>query len=469
MAKATKDKMLEMIRDGGNLSTARRLRLTALLSYPAMFAQLSAILMEYIDAAMVGSLGANASASIGLVATSTWLMWGLSSAISTGFSVQVAHRIGASEMDKARSILRQSITVAVIGAIILALTGVSISFRLPCWLGGSESINGDATLYFMIFAASMPMIVLNSLSGMMLRCSGNTLFPGMVNVGMCLADVVFNFLLIFPTRTLWGITVPGAGLGVTGAALGTSLAMTVGMVIMITYLVRRNKNLNLAGPPGSFRPERDVLRKAFIIGAPVGLERILMNSAQIAITMIVAPLGTIAIAANSFAVTAESLCYMPGYGIGEAATTLVGQSIGAGRRKLSRQFALISVASGMIIMGIMGAVMWMGADIMMGIITPVESIRSLGAEVLRIEAWAEPMFAAAIVSYGVFIGAGDTVIPSCINLGSIWVVRLTLAALLAPVMGLDGVWIAMAAELTVRGLLFLWRLFSNAWLKDAVK
>lgn len=169
--------MLEMIREGGNLTTSQQLRLTALLSYPAIFAQLSAILMEYIDAAMVGSLGANASASIGLVATSTWLMWGLSSAISTGFSVQVAHRIGASEMDKARSILRQSITVAIIGALVLAIIGVAISFRLPYWLGGEEAINRDATLYFLIFAASMPMIVLNSLSGMMLRCSGNTLFP----------------------------------------------------------------------------------------------------------------------------------------------------------------------------------------------------------------------------------------------------------------------------------------------------
>ncbi len=466
MAKVTKDRMLEMIREGGNLTTSQQLRLTALLSYPAIFAQLSAILMEYIDAAMVGSLGANASASIGLVATSTWLMWGLSSAISTGFSVQVAHRIGASEMDKARSILRQSITVAIIGALVLAIIGVAISFRLPYWLGGEEAINRDATLYFLIFAASMPMIVLNSLSGMMLRCSGNTLFPGMVNVGMCLADVVFNFFLIFPTRTIWGVTVPGVGLGVTGAAVGTSLAMTVGMVIMLVYLVKKNKNLNLSGRPGSFKPERDVLKKALIIGGPVGLERILMNSAQIAITMIVAPLGTIAIAANSFAVTAESLCYMPGYGIGEAATTLVGQSIGAGRKKLSRRFAYITVVSGMIIMGIMGAIMWLGADIMMGIITPVESIRSLGAEVLRVEAWAEPMFAAAIVSYGVFVGAGDTVVPSCMNLGSIWIVRLTLAALLAPVMGLRGVWIAMAAELGVRGLLFLWRLFSHAWQKN---
>ncbi len=184
------------------------------------------------------------------------------------------------------------------------------------------------------------------------------------------------------------------------------------------------------------------------------------------ITVIVAPLGVIAIAANAFAVTAESLCYMPGYGIGDAATTLIGQSHGAGRPALVRRFGYVTVATGMVVMSAMGVLMWLCAPLMMQLMTPVEAISELGTEILRIEAWAEPMFAASIVAYGVFVGVGDTLIPACMNFGSIWLVRIPIAAWLAPVIGLKGVWIAMCVELCFRGVIFLWRLISQKWNKD---
>lgn len=183
--------------------------------------------------------------------------------------------------------------------------------------------------------------------------------------------------------------------------------------------------------------------------------------------MIVAPLGVVAIAANAFAVTAESLCYMPGFGIGEAATTLCGQSYGAKRHDLVRRFAYLTVGLGVFVMTVMGLLMYAGAPLMMGIMTSVDAIRDLGAEVLRIEAWAEPMYAASIVAYGAFVGIGDTMIPAVMNFGSIWLVRIPLAAILAPTMGLRGVWIAMCAELVFRGLIFLWRMAGGYWLRAA--
>ena len=182
-------------------------------------------------------------------------------------------------------------------------------------------------------------------------------------------------------------------------------------------------------------------------------------------TVIVAPLGVFAIAANSFAITAESLCYMPGYGIADAATTLVGQSIGAGRRKLTRSFARITVLMGMGIMGLMGVLMYLFAPQIIGLMTPVGEIRELGVMALRIEAFAEPMFAASIVAYGVFVGAADTLVPCLMNFFSIWAVRLSLAALLAPTLGLKGVWIAMCVELCFRGMIFLVRLKRERWMK----
>lgn len=464
-----RDNLLSMIRRGQPMSLRQQLRLTAVLSWPAIIAQLSTIVMQYIDAAMVGSLGAESSASIGLMATSTWLMWGLCSAVASGFSVQVANRIGASDRSGAQSVLRQSFIPAIIFSVALAAAGMAISHGLPQWLGGSDEITGEASSYFFIFCASLPMLQISFLSGAMLRCSGNTLVPGIVNVGMCVLDVIFNWILIFPGHDIsvagMEMHVSSAGLGVTGAALGTSLAEACAGAVMLWYLCRRNKELNLRGVHGSFRPSAACLRRAFKISAPLGIEHMLMCGAQVFITAIVAPLGTVAIAANAFAVTAESLCYMPGYGICEAATTLVGQSLGAQRERLARSFAKITVVSGIAVMTAMGIVMYLAAPLMMGIISPVESICTLGTEVLRIEAFAEPMFAASIVSYGVFIGAGDTLVPSGMNLGSIWAVRLTLAAILAPTMGLRGVWIAMAVELCFRGAIFLLRLRTDRWLR----
>ena len=197
----------------------------------------------------------------------------------------------------------------------------------------------------------------------------------------------------------------------------------------------------------------------------MALQYILMNGAQLVSMMIVAPLGKIAIAAHSFAITAESVCYMPGYGIAEAATTLVGQSVGARRSELCRSFARLSVVSGMIVMALMGALMYVFAPEMIGMLSPVEAIRELGTCVLRIEAFAEPFFAAAIVTFSVCVGAGDTLRPSLINLGTMWLVRLTLAAALATHYGLEGVWFAMATELTLRGLIFLVHLVRGKWLK----
>lgn len=464
-----RDSLLAMIRRGQEMSLRQQLRLTAVLSWPAIVAQLSTIVMQYIDAAMVGSLGAESSASIGLMATSTWLMWGLCSAVASGFSVQVANRIGASDRRGAEGVLRQSFLPVIVFSILLAIFGAAISGNLPLWLGGSDDIAPGASSYFLIFSLSLPFLQISFLSGAMLRCSGNTLFPGIVNVGMCVLDVIFNFFLIFPDHNLdiagMSLRLPGAGLGVTGAAIGTALAETVAAAVMLWYLWRRNKELNLRHSHGSFMPGMHCLRRAFRIFTPLGIEHMLMCGAQVFITAIVAPLGTVAIAANAFAVTAESLCYMPGYGISEAATTLVGQSLGAGRERLARSFAKITVISGIVVMTAMGVVMYVGAPVMMGIISPVEAICSLGTEVLRIEAFAEPMFAASIVAYGVFIGAGDTLVPAGMNLGSIWGVRLTLAAILAPTMGLKGVWIAMAIELCFRGAIFLLRLRTDRWLR----
>ena len=471
LRRETSTGLLALIREGRPMTLGQQIHLTVMLSVPAVVAQLSSIVMQYIDAAMVGSLGAEEAAAIGLVSTTTWLFWGLCIASSTGFSVQVAHRIGAGDMQGARNVLRQAVTSTTLFSFALAAIGVAISGVLPEWLGGDVSIHHDASLYFLIFSLFLPALQLNFLAGGMLRCSGNMRIPSLLGVVMCVLDVIFNFFLIFPTRhaVVAGIDIfiPGAGLGVEGAALGTVAAETVVATIQMWYLCTHSSELKLTKEKGSFRPQVNILKKALRIGLPMGLEHVVICGAQIMTTVIVAPLGVFAIAANSFAITAESLCYMPGYGISDAATTLVGQSVGAKRRRLTRSFAFITVFMGMIIMGLMGLLMYIFAPQIIGLMTPVEEIRSLGIMALRIEAFAEPMFAASIVAYGVFVGAANTLVPCLMNFFSIWAIRLSLAALLAPTMGLKGVWIAMCIELCFRGIIFFIRLFKRNWMTKA--
>jgi putative MATE family efflux protein len=289
---------------------------------------------------------------------------------------------------------------------------------------------------------------------------------------MCVLDVIFNFLLIFPTReiTVMGhaVTVPGAGLGVMGAALGTACAGFVISMLMMYYLVFRSRELRLTLDRGSFKPTWTTFKKSIKISTPMGAQHIMMCSASIVITGIVAPLGSIALAANSFGITAESLCYMSGYGIADASTTLIGQSLGAGRKRLTRSFAWIAVLSGMAIMGVMAILMYAFAPQLMGLMTPVPEVVELGARCLRVEAWAEPLFAAAIISYGVFAGAGYTLVPCGINLVSMWIVRLGLSAIMVKTMGLYGVWMAMAIELCFRGAVYLIWLSSKRWMRTVI-
>lgn len=442
MPLSEKDRLLRLVREGQPLTTGQQVRLAAALSVPAIMSQLSTIIMQYIDASMVGSLGASASAAIGLISTSTWLLGGLIGSAATGFAVQVAHKIGASNNKEARVILRQALTACFIFSLFVMGLGLSISQHLPGWLGGNEEICRDASLYFTVFCITLPILMLRRLGGSMLRSAGNIKVPSLLNVFACFMDVVFNYVLIYQY-----------GLGVLGAAIGTLLAETITMILMQYFLCFKSEELRLTHEKGSFRPDWLHIRLSLKIGLPMGIEHVIFCAAQIVSTIIVAPLGTVAIAANAFGITIESLCYMPGYGIGDAATTLVGQSLGADRRELCRKFATITIYMGVGVMTFMGIVMFITSPYLMTIMTPDVMVQELSTRVLRIEAFAEPFYAASIIAYSVFVGMGQTIKPCVMNLISIWLVRITLAAMLASSMGLVGVWLAMAIELTFRGII----------------
>lgn len=456
------------MRRGEPVSRRETAQMVLTLSVPSILEQAVATAMEYIDSAMVGRMGAGATASIGVVSSTIWLCGGLMMGLATGFAVQIAQYLGARREDEARGVLRQAMLANLAAGVLLAAACWAIRGSLPRWLGAQQAICADAAAYFGIYALSIPAVLARNLYSAVLRCSGDSRTPSLLNALLCPLDVFFNYLLIYPTRTVRlggaAVTMPGAGLGVAGASLGTAAATILVAAAMLACVLLRRGPLQLA-QGGSWRFTRPCLRNLRRVGLPVAAERSALCTAQILLVKIVAGLGTTAVAAHSLAINAEALCYLSGYGIQAAALALVGQAVGAGRPDMARRFALLCTAAGMGLMACSGALLYIFAPQLMSIFTRDAQVIALGAAVLRIEAFAEPLFGASIVASGAMQGAGDSRAPFVIDLISMWGVRISLAFVLVGALGLVGVWAAMCIELCFRGAVFLARLFRGRWLR----
>lgn len=440
----TSSALLSKIRNGESLNSGQQRSLILLLAWPSILAQISVTVMQLIDAGMVGRLGTYASASIGLVASTTWLINGLTSGAVFGFSVQTAQKIGAKDYTHASSLCRQGL-VAVLGiGLLFGLIGALLARSVPIWLGGEAAVLEDAGLYLLIFCVGLPFSLLNSWAVQMLQAAGDTRIPGLVQVVMCVLDVLFNALFIY-----------GLNYGVAGAALGTLASVVCASLFLTFWVFRINPFLKL---PAKVHFTCASLLAATQIGLPISIEQLITGSSYIAFTRIVSALGTLAIASNSFAITAESLCYMPAYGCASAATAIIGQCTGAGRHDLCREIAWRLARIGIVMMAFSGILLLVLSRPLMAILSPDLEVQALGAMLLKMEAFAEPMYGASIVITGILRGKGDTLWPACLNFLSIWCIRIPFAWLLSGWFGLTGAWMAMNIELNLRGLLFLFRL-----------
>lgn len=455
--------MSEDMRSGQSISLKKQVQLIVSLSIPAILEQLVMTLMSYIDTAMVGSLGSRATASIGVVSSSIWLLNGIVSAVAVGFSVQVAQYLGAGREEDSRNVLCQAILFNLLFGISLALIIVSLGRFLPAFLGADPDIRPYAGAYFRVVGAFFPFHMACAMYSSILRCSGNVTLPSLMNIGMCLLDVLFNFFLIYPSRQIGGITLWGAGLGVTGAALGTGLSQAC-IGLSLAFALLKSK-----GPMGLRGGERwrftgTCMRNTFHLATPTALERMTLSFAQIVMTTIIAGMGTLAVASNYVAVQTESICYLPAYGIAAAATALVGQSIGAGRPDMAKRFAYGTTALGFLLVTGMGIVMFLSAPSLTGLLTSDPQVAAMSARVLRIVAFSEPLFAVSIVAIGALRGAGDSRGPFIINLCSMWGIRVLSVVLFTHSYGVVGVWVSMTCELVFRGIVFLIRLLRGRWL-----
>ena len=441
-----------------------RLRRLWRLSWPAIIEQILNTMVSYVDAAMVGVLGAVGSAAVSVNGPPLWLIGGVLAGVGIGYAVQVSNAVGAGDRERVKLILRQSfLAVTVCG---LAACGLYelLGGSLPRWLGAKPDVLPHAVFYLRVFAASLPFQAMLRVYGAILRCMGNTKTPMLYNVGANLLNVVLNFFFIYPTRSWQGLTIPGLGLGVEGAAIATALSVACGGLFALGTVFRQ-KGYETSLREG-LAPHGPIIRRAARLGIPSAVERIIINMGQIATTALVGhALTTAALAANSIATTAEGLCYLPAFGIGAAATTLVGQSVGAGDREDANAYGILTGISGFLLCVFTGFLLFRFSVPLAALFNSDPQVVEEAAAALRVVSVSEPFFALSIVLTSALRGADDVRFPVVLGLACMWLVRVPLACflILGKGFGLTGVWAAMAVDLTLRGILCAWRWKSGKW------
>ncbi len=440
------------------------------LAWPIMLEQVLIMLVNYVDTAMVGVLGASSTAAVALTNPATWLLNGIFAGVSIGFSVPIGRFIGAGRVEDAKRVVRQSVlAIGICGVLMTVLMQLAAPY-LPVWLGGEEAIRADATSYLSIISLSYVFNMSVQICSATLRCTGDTRTPLIFNSATNLINMVLNFFFIYPTRTVAvfgrSFTIWGAGLGVSGAAIASAIAIAFSGIMLMRALFLKKAVCRIS-LRDSFRFDPGPWKDMFRLGTPTAFERMSVNIGQFAMTAIVTTLGTASLAAHSLAITAESITYMPAFGFSAAVTTLVAQSLGANKPELAKRFAKMCVIGCCIFMTGMAFVLFFCGDFLISIATPDAQVILIGAAALQIEALAQPLFAVAQVGSGVLRAAKMTRAPFIICLIGMWAVRIPIAFIMTRYtdLGLAGTWIGMAGDLSVRGLITLVILLRGRWAK----
>lgn len=424
------------------------------LAWPTILEQVLQVTVTYVDSAMVGSLGAMATAAIAVPTSTIWLVNGWMNAFAIGFSVLMARNLGAGKKDRANLITRQALHTSLFFGLILTIAFLLVARILPAWIGAEAEVQTLASTYYHYIALGyLPNLVMILISTL-LRCSGDAKTPLMLNGLNNILNVVLNLFFIFDFVPLGRLALPGLGLGVKGAAIATTISVTVTSLLLLTTLMTKDSPIKVHLKEKAHY-ERTIYKSALRLGIPVALERSTLSLGQIVFTKMVGTLGTTALAAHFLANTAESITYLPPSGFSTAATTLVAQSLGSGDKDLAKRFADTCTILGTALMSMMGVVLYVFAPNLMRFFTQDAQVIALGTTILRIEAFAEPAFGLSMLAFGVFRGAGDTRRPFAISIAGMWLLRLPLAYLLlqTTTLGLLGIWIAMASDLSLRGII----------------
>lgn len=433
------------------------------LAMPTMMEQLMQTAVQYIDTAMVGSLGTHATAAVGATSTVNWLIGSTISAIGVGFLAYTARCCGAGDYKKAVKAASQAVlAVLVCGLLFTALT-LGLSGVIPGWMQVDPAIQALASKYFFILYTPMLARTAIIIFGTLLRSVGDSKTPMRVGILVNIVNVVLNFLLIYPSRLLMGIPIPGAGMGVIGAAVASAVSFLVGGVCITVSLWRHP----VISPKGqSIRPDWSVLKPCLKVALPNGLQRFGTSLGYVAFASMINALGETATAAHTIANTVESAFYIPGYGMQTAAATLAGNAFGAGDNKkihdLSRMIIFIEAA----LMILSGGLLFIFAPDMMGLFSQDPEVIALGSVVLRMVAVSEPFYGVSIIIEGMMQGMGNTVMPFVFSISGMWGIRIVGTFLCTQLMGMGLVsaWACMIAHNMLLFLMFLYCYKSGRWI-----
>ena len=432
------------------------------LAWPTMLEQLMQTAVQYIDTAMVGTLGTQATAAVGATSTVNWLIGSSVSALGVGFLSFIAQAYGARDREAASKAVMQAVIVTVVcGTFFTALT-LSLSGVIPVWMQVDESIREKAGQYFFILYLPMLPRTASIVFGTVLRAAGDTKTPMKIGVGVNLINVVLNFLLIYPTREIWGITVPGAGWGVVGAAIASAIAFTFGGAAITVVLWRHP----VVSPKGQkFRPDWSILKPCLKVAMPNMLQRFGTSLGYVAFASMINALGEVATAAHTIANTVESAFYIPGYGMQTAAATLAGNAYGARDRQRLRDLASMFIPIEVGLMVLSGGALFAAAPTLMGIFSESEEVIALGTAVLRMVAVSEPAYGFSIIIEGMMLGVGNTKEPFFYNILGMWGVRIVGTFLCTTYFGggLVSAWGCMIAHNLLLFALFLICYLRGRW------
>lgn len=432
------------------------------LAWPAIIQEAMAVVVVYADTAMVGKLGANASAAVGLTSTFSWLITSVCLGFGVGILAVAAKNDGRNDLRKTSEAAAQALYLTILLGIILTIICLLISPMLPIWLKGDPVIQKDASKYFALSSASLLFKTSVLVLGSALRGVSDMKTPMYINVLTNIINIVLNFFLIYPSRKVYGINVYGAGLGVSGAAIATSIAFTVGGILMF-HVYFHNQRFNFKTYPIKY--SKSMMNECLRISVPVVLERSVICFGHVAFSSLIANLGVIPFAAHTIAIQAEQAFYIPGYAFQSSCATLVGNAIGQKDEKkvYSTTYTISTISFS--IMAICGLILFIYAEKIMGIFTPDQEVIILGAKVLRIVSVSEPIFGVLCNLEGTFNGMGDTKAPFIFSLFTMWFIRVLGSFIAIHVFhfSLTAVWIMMVADNVTRCILLITRFKRGSW------
>lgn len=432
------------------------------LAWPTMMEELMQTAVQYVDTAMVGSLGTQATAAVGATSTVNWLIGSTVSAVGVGFLSYVSRACGAGDVKKAGRAASQAVLAVLFCGLLFTALALGLSPLVPVWMQADPSIQKLASQYFFILYSPMLARAAIIIFGTLLRSTGDTKTPMRIGLIVNIVNVILNFLLIYPTRNFKGILIPGAGLGVIGAAAASAISFVVGGICMTIALWCHP----VVSPKGqSLRPDWEVLKPCLKVALPNGLQRFGTSLGYVAFASMINSLGDVATAAHTIANTVESAFYIPGYGMQTAAATLAGNALGAKDERRIRDLARMIILIEVSLMILSGSLLFAFAPNMMRLFSKDASVILLGATVLRMVAVSEPFYGVSIIIEGMMQGMGNTVLPFIFSISGMWGIRIVGTYICTQLlgMGLVSAWACMICHNLLLFLMFVFCYKSGRW------